>query len=155
MAASPLLSEDKEAAFGVDGDDGWGSPEPEVEKLHVEPETESDGWGGWGATDNDEDKSPDEEDGLKDNSEAKKEDAASNEGWGGWDEEMATPSPVQADQEPNSDPIPAAFPDGPRNDSGHLIEREADIEDGWGDDSWGGFGGDNPQGNSVLAANLR
>jgi len=33
------------------------------------------------------------------------------------------------------------------NDGVPLVEREADIEDGWGDDS--------VQGNSVLAANLR
>merc|ERR1739838_562883 len=74
---------------------------------------------------------------------------------GGWDEEMATPSPVPIEPEANAEPTPVAFPDGPRNDSGHLVEREADIEDGWGDDSWGGFGGDSSQGNSALAANLR
>merc|ERR1711915_292322 len=50
---------------------------------------------------------------------------------------------------------PAAFPDGPRNDGAPLVEREADIEDGWGDDSWGGFGADTIQGDSALAANLR
>merc|ERR1711892_409786 len=152
MAASPLLSQEKDAATGGDGDDGWGSPEPEAEKLPVEPETESDGWGGWGATeDNDEEKPSDEEDGLKNSSEGQKDEPANNEGWGGWDDEMATPSPVQGDQDQHG----VAFPDGPRNESGHLVEREADIEDGWGDDSWGGFGGDNVQGNSVLAANLR
>merc|ERR1712142_1207197 len=68
---------------------------------------------------------------------------------------MGTPSPTEADQDANDGQIPIAFPDGPRNDSGHLVEREADKEDGWGDDSWGGFGGDSVQGNSVLAANLR
>eukprot|EP00092_Neocalanus_flemingeri_P001893 GFUD01002020.1.p1 GENE.GFUD01002020.1~~GFUD01002020.1.p1 ORF type:complete len:4147 (-),score=1483.97 GFUD01002020.1:293-12733(-) len=155
MATSPMLTQEKEfGGFGMDGDDGWGSPEPEVEKVAVEAETESDGWGGWGATEAKE-KSPDVEDGLKNNVEVQKEEPADGEGWGGWDEEMATPSPVPIDPEANSGTIPAAFPDGPRNDGGHLVEREADIEDGWGDDSWGGFGVDSSQGNSALAANLR
>jgi len=157
MAASPMLSQEKGSAFGgfgEDGDDGWVSPEPEAEKVAVEAEAESDGWGGWGTTEEIEDiKSPDVEDGLN-VIEVQKEEPTNAEGWGGWDEEMATPatpSPVPTDP----DTTPAAFPDGPRNEGGQLVEREADIEDGWGDDSWGGFGVDNSQGNSALAANLR
>merc|ERR1712142_412888 len=157
MAASPMLNQDKDIGNIADGDDGWGSPEPEEEKLPAEPEAESDGWGGWGEAeiDNGEGKSSDEEDGLKNTSDGQKDEAVKDEGWGGWDEELTTPSPTEADQDANDGQIPIAFPDGPRNDSGHLVEREADIEDGWGDDSWGGFGGDSVQGNAVLAANLR
>ena len=48
--------------------------------------------------------------------------------------------------------------DGASN-RGNLTEREADIEDGWGDDTWGGFGEEAGAGGAggvdMLADNLR
>jgi hypothetical protein len=58
-------------------------------------------------------------------------------GWAGWEEQEAPPP---------------AFAAGPRNEAG---EREADLEDGWGDDSWGGFAGQDAEPGGALAANLR
>ena len=110
--------------------------------LDVEPENEDRLEDGWGSpeperreTVSGEGKVPDEDDGLQ----ATRGVAAH----AGHEEAMA--AGAWADPEPApSLPIEA----------GHkiLVEREADIEDGWGDDSWGGFPS---QEATPLSANLR
>ena len=74
-----------------------------------------------------------------------------SDGWGGWDEGSEE---IKLDDDGLKNVDNEADTDSMKN----LVEREADIEDGWGDDSWGGFGDgeENQTGMaSGLAENLR
>ena len=69
------------------------------------------------------------------------------DGWGGWGDTEDTEDGLQAG-------------DQAEDSSKHLTERQADLEDGWGDDTWGGFGeeagaGGGGGGVDMLADNLR
>ena len=77
------------------------------------------------------------------------------DGWGGWEQENAGEGWGGWEEEGGRRGSAPAFPEGPKPQEGESMggEREADLEDGWGDDSWGGHstGGEA----SSLAANLR
>ena len=77
---------------------------------------------------------------------------AESDGWGGWgDDVKVDEEEIKLDDDglKNVDTEPEV--------SKNLVEREADIEDGWGDDSWGGFGDESMSGamEENLAENLR
>ena len=65
-----------------------------------------------------------------------------SDGWGGWDDGN---DEIKIDD----DGLKSVDNDGDNMTSKVRAEREADIEDGWGDDSWGGFG------EETVADNLR
>ena len=179
LVASPLLQSVAEAE--PEADDGWGTPEPGA--LRVEPgalrapssavlaeddglitpepaaasiapavavgeppvgqeENESDGWGGFCAEEVEpaagQDEPAEQEGGWDDEEGWDDQGSGWNEedGWGG---DAVLPDTDQQEQEKSSLEVAG--------------EREADIEDGWGDDAWGGF--ESNLGAADLAANLR
>ena len=130
MLASPLLAEATEDAQKDQGFSGFGEDKEDQED-------------GWGSQELEPEKSKLEEEFVDPEPES--------DGWGGWDNGAEE---IKLDDDGLKNIENEADADNVKN----LVEREADIEDGWGDDSWGGFGDgeENPTGvASGLAENLR
>merc|ERR1719342_480939 len=132
MMESPLLAQSfqrqqQESAFGG-----------------FEEDDKEDGWG-----------SPEPEKSKKSEADAIEVETiqeAESDGWGGWGDD------VKVDEdEIKLDDDGLKNVDTEQEVGKNLVEREADIEDGWGDDSWGGFGDESMSGamEENLAENLR
>ena len=119
---------------------------PLLAAVAAEEEAKFGGWeedreDGWG--------SPEPE---KPKPEAVLQEAAASDGWAGWGDEAED---VKLDDDGLKN-VEVKEEDQDPETGRNLVEREADIEDGWGDDSWGGFGEEETVGaESGLADNLR
>ena len=130
MEASPLLAEVAAQQEAEDKFGGW-------------EEDREDGWG-----------SPEPEPEKSKPEAAILQEAAASDGWAGWGDEA---DDIKLDDDGLKNVEVKETEDGDQEAAGkNLVEREADIEDGWGDDSWGGFGEEEAVGpESGLADNLR
>ena len=128
MEASPLLAE-------VVAEDKYGGCEEDIE-------------GEWGSPEPENPKPT-----LVSESEEAQE--AESDGWAGWGDERDEEENIKLDDDGLKN-VDAKEEDQDKESVKNLVEREADIEDGWGDDSWGGFGEEEAVGTeSGLADNLR